>query len=100
MRRAQEEAVVLPSLPADDPLCQGAIRRTPRDHARIREAVDALSVSDVEAAHTLGTLLHDHVRFEERVLFPLVEERLSPAALAEIGIAVGDGGGDGGGEAR
>src|SRR5689334_2352619 len=37
-----------------------------REHAQIRAA----TVASVAEAHALGTLLHDHVRFEERELFP------------------------------
>ena len=36
-------------------------------------------------AHDLGTLLNDHVRFEERELFVLLEARLAPGALQRLG---------------
>ena len=42
----------------------------------------------VEAAHALGTLLHDHVRFEERHLFGLLEARLPERDLARLGEAI------------
>ena len=40
------------------------------------------------AAHELGALLHDHVRFEERDLFSLLEERLPEDDLARLGEAI------------
>ena len=42
----------------------------------------------VERANELGELLNAHVRFEERNLFPLLEERLSGPDLAELGRAI------------
>jgi hypothetical protein len=42
----------------------------------------------VAGAHELGTLLHDHVRFEERELFPLLEDRLSEPQLERLGAAL------------
>jgi hypothetical protein len=53
------------------------------EHERIRE--DLRSLDSVEAAHELGALLHDHVRFEERRLFALLEARLPEHALERLG---------------
>ena len=39
-------------------------------------------------ARALGELLHDHVRFEERQLFALLEARLSEPELARLGAAI------------
>ncbi len=44
--------------------------------------------ADVSAARTLGERLNDHVRFEERELFPLIEARLDAAALDEVARAL------------
>ena len=63
-----------------------AAGRTCREHDAIRAAVAA--VADVESAQSLGTLLHDHVRFEERVLFPMLERRLTEEQLAALGAAL------------
>ena len=40
------------------------------------------------AAHELGALLHDHVRFEERDLFGVLEARLPEPELARLGEAI------------
>jgi len=42
----------------------------------------------LDAAHRLGALLSAHVRYEERELFPLLEERLSREDLAALGRAL------------
>jgi hypothetical protein len=42
----------------------------------------------VDAAHGLGRLLRDHVRFEERHLFGLLEQRLPEVELARLGEAI------------
>jgi hypothetical protein len=80
--RAEEE-VLLPLLPDDEP---AAGLRLTRDHAEIRRRARALGEHpDPAAAAELGELLAEHVRFEERELFPLLEARLEAAALADAG---------------
>jgi HD superfamily phosphodiesterase len=54
------------------------------EHLAIR--AEALRLQDREGGlaevHALGVLLHDHVRFEERELFPKIEDSLGPERLA------------------
>ena len=85
-----EEELLLPALPADDPDWAEATGRVRRDHDEIRERAAGLlgSGASVLSANELGELLNAHVRFEERSLFPLLEERLSGPALAELGRAI------------
>ena len=84
-----EERLILPAVPQTDAEWQEAVARVRDEHARIREAVGALGGErDIDAAHGLGRLLHDHVRFEERHLFGLLEERLLEADLARLGEAI------------
>lgn len=85
--RAEEE-ILLPALatalPEDHPL----IVRTLTEHVALRRAVRALSAGSelsAAAAAEIGCLLHDHIRFEERELFPAVEAALTPDALAAVG---------------
>jgi hypothetical protein len=63
------------------------------EHRRLREHADALraagSAVTAEAARAAGTLLGDHVRWEERELFVALEARLSPAELAAVGAQLG-----------
>jgi hemerythrin-like domain-containing protein len=85
-----EEQLILPALPQADAAWGEATARIRDEHARIRAAVDALPArgGGVDAAHALGQLLHDHVRFEERHLFALLEERLAEDELARLGDAI------------
>jgi hypothetical protein len=83
-----EEALILPALPESDAEWRDACARVRDEHARIRARAGALPSESVEAAHELGQLLHDHVRFEERHLFALLEARLPEDELARLGEAV------------
>lgn len=59
-------------------------------HARIRGLVmrlgDEVANGDPspETLREIGSLLEEHIRLEERVVFPLVEESLPAEALAEV----------------
>ncbi len=79
-----EERLILPALAADDPEWAPGVRRVLDDHAAIRGAKPAT----VDAAHALGQRLNDHVRFEERVLFEILERRLPAAELDRLGQAI------------
>jgi hemerythrin-like domain-containing protein len=85
-----EEEVLLPTWARHADVDQGGVARMLSDHLNIRRYV--LDVEDhglqVEEAHDLGRLLNDHVRFEERELFPRIEEALDPDALGELARAI------------
>ena len=83
-----EEELVLPALPADDPEWSAAVRRVLADHEAIRGAAGA--IASVDAARALGERLNEHVRFEERTLFAIIERRLAPGALDRLGAAIAD----------
>ena len=84
-----EERLVLPALPDDDAEWAQATRRVSEEHAEIRTRAATLArAPSVVTARRLGELLAAHVRYEERQVFPLVEARLSPEALAELGRAL------------
>jgi hemerythrin HHE cation binding domain-containing protein len=84
-----EEQHLLPALPADDPQWAPAVARIRDDHAAIRAATRELrSGAQLSAAQKLGERLNDHVRFEERVAFAVLEERLDPDELGRLGSAV------------
>ncbi len=84
-----EERLVLPALPDDDAEWAAATERVRDEHAEIRNRASALPGGlSLDAAHELAALLSAHVRYEERQLFPLLEERLSREALAALGRAL------------
>jgi hemerythrin-like domain-containing protein len=84
-----EEEVLLPlfarAAPADDPL----IVRTLTEHVLLRRMVYDLKQAAGEQrqplAGEIGRLLNDHIRFEERVLFPAIETALAGPSLVELG---------------
>lgn len=77
-----EEELLLPAL-AGDEQWDGMADRVRREHQQIR--AQAESVGTVKDAHALGRLLNDHVRFEERELFELLESRLDAGELSRLG---------------
>jgi iron-sulfur cluster repair protein YtfE (RIC family) len=86
--RAEEE-ILLPAfarmVPPDDPL----IARTLTEHVALRRAVRELERAGVGSqqalAREIGQSLDDHIRFEERVLFPAIEAALEGPSLGELG---------------
>ena len=83
-----EEALLLPALPASDPEWGRGCARVLADHERLRAGVP--DGADVESVRAMGELLADHVRFEERELFEILERRLDPAELERLGRAVAE----------
>lgn len=60
--------------------------RLVRDHSEFADYVDmarhsSLGPDDLEKA---GRLLHDHIRWEERTLFPLIEKTATVAQLEDL----------------
>ncbi|MGH2976133.1 MAG: hemerythrin domain-containing protein [Solirubrobacterales bacterium] len=85
-----EEEVLLPGWALHCPVERVAVARMLEEHLAIRRA--ALRVfakaASLEELQDLGRLLDDHVRFEERELFPMVEEALSPENLDRLAEAI------------
>jgi hemerythrin-like domain-containing protein len=89
----EEEVLVPPYLAAGG--SEDLVRRLRREHAEIREHAEHLRTR-LDAAGVcsgclgrMGDLLHDHVRFEERELFPDVERVLPPGELDAVGERLG-----------
>lgn len=83
-----EEEVVLPFvadvLPATDP----DVVRMLEEHAALRARAASLAAdpdAQITELRATGELLLNHVRFEERVLFPRVEALLDSDRLSELG---------------
>ena len=89
----EEEDVLLPALARHVPADHEAIVRVLTDHVEIRRdaAVVEGGEASLEQLHALGAHLRDHIRHEERVLFPLAEETLPPAELDRLGRSLGHG---------
>ena len=88
---ADEEDVVLPAAEAVDPAGAARIRQ---EHGEMRGLVATLAAA-VEAGEEiaatmqgLSRLLHDHVRYEERVFFMGLQSALPGDALESMGAAL------------
>lgn len=85
--RAEEELVLpaaAPHVPPRDP----DVVRVLTEHVELRRRFQHVDGASAEDLRELGTLLHDHVRHEERVLFPRIEAALAPDELAALGAAL------------
>jgi hemerythrin-like domain-containing protein len=84
-----EEEVLLPGYARVVPADHDLIVRTLTEHVALRRAVRAMEQATGEErrrlAQEIGQALDDHIRFEERVLFPAMEAALAGAALAALG---------------
>ena len=87
----EEEELLFPAV-RDCPAAREPLTQALLEHERLyaltkllREAVDSRRPI-TPIMRELGELLVAHVRHEERVLFPLIEELLGDAALAAIGL--------------
>jgi len=85
-----EEELLLPAfarhIGVDDP----AIVRVLTDHVDLRgrgQELERSAEPDPAALRELGERLESHIRFEERVLFPMVEEVLPVDELERLGEA-------------
>jgi hemerythrin-like domain-containing protein len=60
------------------------------EHVRIRAAAAAVAAgeADLDALHALGAALEQHVRLEEREVFPLIEDALPEEAAEQLVDAV------------
>jgi hemerythrin-like domain-containing protein len=81
-----EEEVLLPWWARYAEVDRPGVARMLEEHMEIRR--QALRIEEgegsLEELHDLGKLLHDHVRFEERRLFPAIEDSLSGEQLARL----------------
>jgi hemerythrin-like domain-containing protein len=85
-----EEEVLLPGWALHCPVERVAVARMLEEHLAIRRGAlrVAAEAASLEELQDLGRLLDDHVRFEERELFPIVEEALAPEDLGRLAEAI------------
>jgi hypothetical protein len=76
----REEDVLLPALQAAG--AAEAAREALSQHAVLRDAIERIRAGDLAALPDWGAAMHDHVKWEERTLFPLAERVLDLARLA------------------
>lgn len=85
-----EEELLLPAMSAHIPADHEAVVRVLTDHVEIRRRAREIAQggASLEDLHELGKRLRDHIRHEERVLFPLAEEALPASELERLGVSL------------
>jgi len=77
----EEEKVLVKFLPEDNAL----VKQMFREHAQIRDLIIHLDKEpDPSSLQLLAEFVNNHIRFEERQLFPYAEQTLTPEQLNEI----------------
>lgn len=87
-----EEEILLPAYAGYGNAHHPLVLRVLADHVVIRHVADQLEGSEarLEALQELGVQLADHVRLEERELFPLIEQALPAAELERVAAALAE----------
>jgi hemerythrin-like domain-containing protein len=82
----EEEEVLLPAYGRHANPHHPLIARVLCEHVAIRALAAAINDPSppIATLQELGVALSDHVRLEERSLFPLIEETVPPAALERL----------------
>jgi Hemerythrin HHE cation binding domain len=86
-----EEEVLLPAYAGYGNPHHPVVAEVLCDHVAIRRRADVLArvgAATVADLHALGGRLAQHVRLEERELFPLIESAMPPAQLAAVAAAL------------
>lgn len=81
---ATEEEILLPALTAAGET--DLVARTEADHAFLRECVANADAGRRETVAAFAQRLQEHVRFEERELFPACERALDVAVLDAVAV--------------
>jgi hemerythrin-like domain-containing protein len=88
-----EEEVLLPAWARHGAADHPAVVQVLVEHVDLRRRsadVAATGSPPLGDLHELGERLERHIRHEERVLFPLIEQALSPDELVELAVAIAD----------
>jgi iron-sulfur cluster repair protein YtfE (RIC family) len=82
----EEEEILLPAYGRHANPHHPLIARVLCEHVTIRALAAVVSepAPPIAMLQELGVALSDHVRLEERSLFPLIEEAMPPAALERV----------------
>jgi hemerythrin-like domain-containing protein len=85
-----EEELLLPAYERVASAEEEPVVRVLTDHVTIRRRAADIEAGErtVGFLQELGTILEGHVRHEERVLFPLIEQALPPAELENLARAI------------
>jgi iron-sulfur cluster repair protein YtfE (RIC family) len=81
----EEEEILLPALARFTDSDQPIVKRVLVDHVRIRRLASELEArAELDKLRALGGELEQHVRREERELFPLIEQTIPERELVQL----------------
>jgi hemerythrin-like domain-containing protein len=89
-----EEEVLFPAYARHGDPYDALVARALCDHIAIRQAIAAVLAdpqAPLDALHALGAMMSEHVRLEERKLFPLIEQALPAPELTALAVALQEG---------
>ncbi len=81
---AAEEQVLL-AYSEKYPSLSGLYKKMKDEHKLLRQCYTELESASCEVIEKFYRLLEQHIRFEEREFFPMIEETLTPQELSDIG---------------
>ncbi|GAB3799463.1 hemerythrin domain-containing protein [Virgibacillus kimchii] len=83
----EEEEILLPAYAQYEDINKPEVIEMLMEHVKLRSLFDQLlklKETDLDMMHELGALLENHIRKEERVLFPMIEKALPEEKLQEL----------------
>lgn len=83
----EEEEILLTAFAQHAPINRQEIIDMLLEHVQVRALIDTiLKMEDIDLTvmHELGEVLENHVRKEERIVFPMIEKALPEDVLVEI----------------
>jgi hemerythrin-like domain-containing protein len=82
----EEEEILLPAFATYGDINQPEIIEMLLEHVTIRSQMDLLlkGKCSLEETRQLGVLLQNHIRKEERIIFPMIEQALPEEKLIEL----------------
>jgi hypothetical protein len=86
-----EEDLLLPAFAGFGDAHHPLVARALCEHAVIRHRAGVMAAQErppLDALHELGAMMAEHVRLEERELFPLIEETIPAPELAQLAAAL------------
>lgn len=81
----EEEEILVPFCLAHDGTFHPLARQISNEHRWLRDHINTLTVDDIDRLAEFGRTLHDHIRFEERVVYDHIQCMLSPDDLNALG---------------
>ena len=87
LRHFREEEERLLPLVIHEAEAEGSIQRTLLEHVKIHAAIQAMSGSRTAGSmRAVARLFEEHIRFEEKVLFPMIESMVGSDGLGGLSL--------------